>query len=239
MTDGVPFMITVAMRVALRRCGLADTDIENMTPEEAHRVLLTPDVRTVRSFFELFVTSAQKSLGDLSPPGWLQMTRKHPNASDFIPTRYRIDDVGLIERMTHEALIDSEAGHNVYVEPRFVKFGLGGKKRGELVDTGAVFALVVDSDADRNMGWTPPPNMRPTLTVETSPGNHQFWYFLNKAIGPAQAKELGARIRKATGSDHDTGTPTQPYRVPGTINYPNRVKLDRGRVATPTWVLAP
>ena len=85
---------------------------------------------------------------------------------------------------------------------------------------------------------TPPSDMRPSLTVETSPGNHQFWYFFEKAIGPAQARELGARIRKATGSDHDTGTPTQPYRDAGTVNNPNRVKLDRGRVATPTWVLA-
>jgi hypothetical protein len=39
--------------------------------------------------------------------------------------------------------------------------------RGELEDTVGVFALVVDSDADKGLGWTP--TIVPSLTVETSP----------------------------------------------------------------------
>ena len=36
MTEGgIPFMITGAMKAALRRCGHADTDIENMTPRRS------------------------------------------------------------------------------------------------------------------------------------------------------------------------------------------------------------
>ena len=37
-SSGVPFMITGAMRTALRARGLVDTDIEHMTPEDAHKI---------------------------------------------------------------------------------------------------------------------------------------------------------------------------------------------------------
>jgi hypothetical protein len=238
VTDGIPFVMTTAMKDALRRCGLADADIDEMTPGEAHKLLMTPDPHTVRMFFKIFAALAERSLGGHPPPGYLQMSRKHPNDDDLVPTRYRLDNADLVERMTHDAQVDSEAGHNVYVEARFVKFSLRGKKRGGLEDTACVFALVVDSDVYQHMGWKPRAGVRPTLTVETSPGNHQFWFFFDKAISSARAKELGERIRKATGSDHETGTPTQPYRVAGTVNYPNRTKADRGRVVTPTWIFA-
>ena len=54
-----------------------------------------------------------------------------------------------VERMIAAAVEDSENGHNVYVEGRLVRPGLRGNARGTLADTAAVFALVVDSDADR------------------------------------------------------------------------------------------
>ena len=227
-------MITHVMQEALRRRGLVDDAIAKLTPEEAHRVLLTPDERTVRRFSAILVALAKKSLGGHPPPGCLQLSRKHPSSEDLVPSRYRLDRADLIERLTRDAIADSEAGHNVFLEGRLVNFDLRGKTRGGLEDTACVFALVVDSDADRGMGWTPPASMRPTMAIETSPGNHQFWFFLDQAVGREQARELGARLRRATGSDHDTGTPTQPYRVPGLANYPNQTKLKRGRVAAPT-----
>jgi hypothetical protein len=164
------------------------------------------------------------------------MSRKHPNDDDLVPTRYHLDSADLIERMTHDALADSEAGHNVYVEARLVDFGLKGKQRGELGDSSCVFALVVDSDADKGMGWNPPAAARPTLTVETSPGNAQHWFFFDRALSPKRAQRLGQGLRRATGVA-DTGNPTQPYRIPGTTNFPNKIKVARGRIVTPTLFL--
>src|SRR5262249_28471692 len=119
-----------------------------------------------------------------------------------------------------------------YIEGRLVRRGLNGNERGKLADTAAVFALVVDSDPDKGMGWIP--TARPSMTVETSPGNSQFWFFLRDAISPELAQKLGERIRHAVHSDHDPGNPVQPYRVAGTINYPNAKKIGRGRVTVPT-----
>jgi hypothetical protein len=237
--NGIPFLMTSAMKAALRHRGLSDSDsdINIMTPEEAHRILMTPDEDAIRSFLETFVALAERSLGGHPAPGFLQMCRKHPNDTDVVPIRYQLGALDLVDRMTHDALVDSEAGHNVYIEGRFVKFGLRGRKRGELKNTACVFALAVDSDADKNMAWAPPVGLRPSLTVETSPGNHQLWFFFDKALSPVRAQRLGEGLRLATGGDSDTGNPTQPYRLPGTINYPDRVKIARGRVITPTLFL--
>jgi RepB DNA-primase from phage plasmid len=234
---GIPFVLTTRMKDGLRHRGLADADIERMTPGEAHKLLMTPDPHAVRDFFEIFVTLAQKSLGGHPAPGCLQMSRKCPDDDDLVPTRYRLDNANLVERMTHDALVDSEAGHNVYVEGRLVDFGVRGKRRGELKSTTCCFALVVDSDADKNMAWTPPAGVRPTLVVETSPDNAQYWFFFERALTPARAQRLGEDLRRVTGGDSDTGNPTQPYRIPGTTNFPNKVKVARGRVITPTLFL--
>jgi hypothetical protein len=237
MASGIPFMITVAMKAALRARGFVDADIEQMSPEDAHRILLTPDECAVRGFLDAFVALAISSLGGHAPPGVLQICQKHPNDNDVVPARYQLGDAHLVDRMTHDAVGASDAGLNVYVEGRLVRAGLRGKRRGEMIDTSCVFALVVDSDADKDMAWTPPAGVRPTLSVETSPQNAQYWFFFERALSATRAQRLGEGLRHTTGGDSDTGNVCQPYRIPGTANFPNRVKVARGRVITPTFFL--
>src|SRR5262249_44895248 len=65
----------------------------------------------------------------------------------------------------------------------------------------------------------------------------QYWFFLRKAVSAEVGKALGERIRAATRADHDTGNVVQPYRVAGTVNYPNAKKIERGRVTVPTRIV--
>jgi hypothetical protein len=148
MTDsGVPFMITGAMREALRLDhGLDDEAIRDLTPGDAHKLLFAPNPAVVRKFFEVFTNLATLSLVGHQAPGVLQLCRKHPNASSLVPTRYRLD---VVEAMIKGALAISASGANAYIEARFVRFDLRGRKRGGLEHTIAVFALVIDSDADK------------------------------------------------------------------------------------------
>src|SRR5262249_54355178 len=129
----------------------------------------------------------------------------------------------------------SAAGHNIYIEGRTVRAGLTGKKRGELADTIAVFAIVVDSDNDKGKAWTP--TVPTSLAVETSPGNAHYWLFFEQALDAATGQALGERLRTATNADADTGNVCQPYRVAGTVNYPNEKKVARGRIVTWTRTL--
>ena len=188
---------------------------------------------TVREFITAIAARAQAALKGKEKPGYLQMSRLHPASNELVPSRYKPDDV---ERMINDAIASCEAGHNVYVEGRTVRETVCGKKRGELEDTAFVFALVIDSDADKGMGWKPN-GSSPSMKVETSPGNSHDWIFLREAVAADVGQKLGERIRKVTGTDHDTGNVTQPYRVAGTINFPSKKKQARGRVTVPTQLI--
>jgi hypothetical protein len=196
---------------------------------------LKPDSREVRESITTLAAQAKAATKDVRDPGVWQMILVHPLSENVVIYRYALDDPDLVERMTREAVSASEAGHNVYIEGRTVRRGLGAKQRGGLNDTVAVFALVVDSDADKDKAWSP--TVPTSLAVETSPGNTHFWLFLERAVDPATAQKLGERLRATTNADSDTGNVCQPYRVAGTPNYPNKNKLERGRVVTPTRML--
>jgi hypothetical protein len=187
---------------------------------------------TVREFVTTIAARAKAALNVMTQPGYLQMSRLHPESEKLVPSRYRLDDV---ERMIDDAIAAAQAGHNVYIEGRTIREDAARcNTRGKLEDTAGVFALVIDSDADKQMGWEPNGSASPSMSVETSPGNFQYWYFFRDAVAADIGQQLGERIRKAVNCDHDTGNVVQPYRVAGTANYPNKKKRERGRITVPT-----
>src|SRR6516164_4655791 len=140
-------------------------------------------------------------------------------------------NVGDVDGMVEAAAIGAEAGRNVYVEARVTKPGLP-KERGKAFATVGVFAFVIDRDADTNRAGRL--NGSASAVVETSPGNCHEWLFLTCALSAETAKPIGDAIRKGSGADACTGVITQPYRVPGTPNYPDSKKIARGRMTVLT-----
>src|ERR1700726_1102384 len=91
---------------------------------------IAADPAEVRRFLETYTTLAKVATAHLPDPGLLQMGRVHPldkkkvngkDKDDYVPTRYKIDD---LDRMIADAIADSNAGHNVYIEGRTVRSGL-------------------------------------------------------------------------------------------------------------------
>src|SRR3954447_23638401 len=199
----------------------------------AHAFPVRADEATVRTFLDIVHQQAAHALQIFDQPGDLQLVCIHPVSGAVVSTRFRIGDV---DRMVRAALDAAASGHNGYVETRTIKAAASGTGRGGIDDTGAVFAFVVDSDADKGKAGTL--TVQPSLVVETSPGNAHHWFFLDRALPPNEAQLLGAAIRAATGADSATGVVTQPYRVAGTPNFPSASKRARGRAATPTRILA-
>jgi RepB DNA-primase from phage plasmid len=184
------------------------------------------DEATVRQFLEILSAHAVQVNG-ANRAGVLQLCRINPaDDKSVVPNRFKIDDV---EHMVKAAVDDAAAGHNVYIEARTVRADLRGNRRGSIEDTTAVFGLVADCDADKGKGGNV--IARPSLAIETSPGNFHLWYLLDRAIPAAQAKRIGDAIRASSGTDQDTGVITQCYRVAGTPNFPSAAKRARGRVA--------
>src|SRR5262245_55649963 len=182
------------------------------------------DEATVRQFIEIISAHARQVINGASPPGVLQLSRLNPLDENPVPSRFALDDV---DNMVRTAISDALAGHNAYIEARTVRADLRGNLRGGLADTAWVFGLVIDGDADKGKGGTI--TVRPSLVIETSPGNFHYWYLFTHAIPADQARIIGDAIRAGTGTDQDTGVITQCYRVAGTPNYPSAAKQARGR----------
>lgn len=193
---------------------------------------ITADAEAVRAFFEAFHSMAATALDGARDPGMVQLVRIHPADEKALVEQFPLGD---IEGMTQRAVMHAGAGFNVYVEPRTVGRIEKGE-RGKISDTRGVFAFVIDADNDKGKGGSS--TAEPTLAVETSPGNAHHWLGLARALVPDEAKPIGEAIRAGSGADSATGVLTQPYRVAGTPNFPNKIKIARGRVAVSTRLLA-
>src|SRR5262249_45498179 len=182
------------------------------------------DEATVRQFIEIISAHARAVINGAGPPGVLQLSRLNPLDTNPVPSRFTLDDS---ENMVKTAVSDALAGHNAYIEARTVRADLRGNLRGTIEDTAWVFGLVADCDADKGMGGNIA--VRPSLVIETSPGNFHYWYLFTRAIPAEQARVIGDAIRASSGADKDTGVVTQPYRIAGTPNFPSAEKRARGR----------
>ena len=191
---------------------------------------ITADPAVVRVFVETIHAAAATAFKGADRPGLLQLGRIHPADGKYLSLRYRIGDV---EQMTAQAVRDANAGFNVYIEGRTVSETATG--RGDAAATRGVFAFVIDDDADKGKGARS--SVAASMVVSSSPGNTHQWIFLDRALTADQATPLGKALRETVGGDSATGNPTQPFRVAGTPNFPNRAKLARGRVVTTTKIL--
>lgn len=149
-----------------------------------------------------------------------------------IVTHHSIGDVdGMVDAVMAHA---STPSVNVFSGLQVMRRGLQRGKRGTEADIVALLGLVVDLDADTGKAGGMP--IDPNMVLETSPGNYQPFVLFDRALSPAEAKPLAAAMKRATESDHGTADVCHVWRVPGTLNWPNRKKLERGRSPDPVAV---
>lgn len=124
-------------------------------------------------------------------------------------------------------------GDNCYVGIALFRPGLTSPQKGKEADVVGVLAAVTDwdgkNDPKTRLGRLPG---YPHAEVETSPGNFQCWYFFDRPYPVAEAKPVLAALARCTKSDH-TQSCDHVFRVPGTLNWPSRKKIAKGRSAVP------
>ncbi|MCD7109726.1 AAA family ATPase [Rhizobium sp. DKSPLA3] len=149
-----------------------------------------------------------------------------------VVTHHRVGDVnGMVEAILCHA---ETPNVNVFAGLQVMRPDLERGKRGTESDILALLGLVVDLDADTGHDGSMP--IDPHLVLETSPGNRQPFVLFDRPVAPAEAKPLAAALKRATGSDHGTADIAHVWRISGTLNFPNRKKLERGRSADPARV---
>ncbi|MBA3517902.1 MAG: DUF3987 domain-containing protein, partial [Rhizobiales bacterium] len=72
--------------------------------------------------------------------------------------------------------------------------------------------------------------------LETSAGNQQAIYIFSEPLTPAEAKPLAEALTNAIGCDYGTKDVCHVWRIPGTLNWPNKKKVVAGRSAIPQLV---
>jgi hypothetical protein len=109
-----------------------------------------------------------------------------------------------------------------------------GKKGGER-DVEAVFAAVADIDNDKCFQRGIP--IEPSYVVESSPGNFQRIYIFPKPLAFSEAKPVLCALHAAVGGDSAQKDCSHVWRIPGTLNWPTKSKIARGRSPEPALVL--
>lgn len=135
-----------------------------------------------------------------------------------------------------------EDGRNIYASWCLYAPDLAPGKRGEIQDIVAVLALCADLDNDKGgakVGLDDLP-CRPSTVIETSPGNMQALFVLDRALTAEEAKPVAQGLRGAVpASDSGTGDINHVWRIPGLTNWPKKAKRDRGREPCPSRILQP
>ncbi|MGO6848275.1 DUF3987 domain-containing protein [Rhizobium ruizarguesonis] len=160
----------------------------------------------------------------------------NPTGDSDAPGAVTHHAVGDVDGMVEAIMAHASTPHaNVFTGLQVMRKGLPRGKRGGEADIVAVLGLVVDLDADTGKSGQMP--IEPNVVLETSTGNFQPFILFDRAISPAEAKPLAAALKRATGSDHGTADVAHVWRVPGSLNWPNKKKLERGRSPEPISVV--
>ena len=105
------------------------------------------DPNTAREFVSIVCGAATRAFAGTPKAGLLQVTSLHPLVGGMkIVGRFDIDAE---DEILEVAIAEAEAGFNVYIEGRTISPDTPRGKRGGEESTMGVFALVVDSDADK------------------------------------------------------------------------------------------
>jgi hypothetical protein len=130
-----------------------------------------------------------------------------------------------------------EPGRNVYLSMVIYPGGRRGNKRGRAAEALGVFGLGADLDHDKGckvrIEDLPLP---PTIVISSSrdpADNFNVLWLFSRLIKVEEARPLARALADVIGDiDGGTADPTHVWRVPGTLNWPKRAKVARGRSMT-------
>ena len=125
------------------------------------------------------------------------------------------------EEAAEYVLEESERGLNVYSCAHL----LTEKKRSK-ENAAPVLTLWADGDEAE----IPTGDLAPTLTIESSPGRHQYFWQLKNSIPPKKAEDLNQRLAYTVGADKSGWDLTQLLRPPGTRNWDHAPVYDEAPV---------
>lgn len=146
--------------------------------------------------------------------------------------------IGDVEKMTDRAMEWTVQLHrNVYAPLVVMRADLSNGKKGDERDIVKVLGLVADFDDADAIQWASRSPIPPTAILETSPRRFQTFYLFDRPLTVETAKDLARRLQAHTQCDFGTKDLSHVWRIGGTLNWPNKKKLDAGRAPEPCLVV--
>jgi RepB DNA-primase from phage plasmid len=190
-----------------------------------------PSEGMIISHVEMLHTLAKRADVD----GILTFTRID-NKENVFTERFAIGDVerhanAIIGWSTHPNL-------NLYSPWAVFRKDMPHGRKGKEEDVVAALAFVGDLDADTGKAGTGLDGLpiESSYIIETSDGNFQPVFPLGRALGFAEAKSIAVALGDAIGADSRTKDVSGLFRIPGSLNWPTKRKLERGRSPVPQLV---
>jgi hypothetical protein len=143
-------------------------------------------------------------------------------------------EIGQVAPMVKFIAALTEKPHrNVYVPLAVLRPNLDPNKKGAEADVIGSLGLVGDFDDADAKNWRARLPVEAHLALETSRGRFQPFLLFDKPYPPEEVKPIAVRLKSFCHCDHGTADISHVWRVPGTLNWPNKKKFDEGRAAEP------
>jgi predicted P-loop ATPase len=142
--------------------------------------------------------------------------------------------IGDVNTMADAAVAYAQQTHvNIYAPWAVFRNDLAHGAKGDEQHVVATLALVADLDNDKaELPLNTLPIEAPYV-IESSSGNFQPVFPLSRALTNGEAKALAVSLSDFIGGDAGTKDLSHVWRVPGTLNWPNKKKVQRGRSLEP------
>jgi hypothetical protein len=208
-------------------------------------------------FWDRVISEVCRSLG-VAPRASHVMIRSHIEmlhslakaaGVDGVLTLTRIDDkgnvhterfaIGDVENHVSAAIgWSTHPGLNLYIPWAIFRKDMPHWSKGGEEHVVAALAFVGDLDADTGKAGTGLDGLplASPYVIETSAGNYQPVFPLARPLFQEQAKPIAVALGDAVGADSRTKDTSSLFRIAGTLNWPSKKKLERGRSAVPQLV---
>jgi hypothetical protein len=196
---------------------------------------MTPDREAICSHVRMIHERA----GRLARLGKLVVASfgEDPVTGNAIKAKVEHFDIGKADEMTAAILrLSAEQYRNVYTPLAVFKKGVSTTAKGKEDDVLAILAVVGDFDDADAARWDERLPLLASYALQTSCDRFQTFCLLAKPAPLRTVKPVAMRLKQFCGCDHGTADVSHVWRIPGTLNWPSKKKVEAGRPPEPQLV---
>jgi hypothetical protein len=157
------------------------------------------------------------------------------------PIIYHFDSNEAPEVLTDQILkkvkfLSKDAHRNIYMPLAVMSERLNNGQKGTIKNVESVFGVCADFDDENASDYMNRLPMEPDYVLETSSGRYQAVFLFKEPVSPDKAIPVAEMLKNYANCDHGTKDISHVWRVAGTLNWPNKKKINEGRSRQPQLV---